>query len=117
MSDLVVEHREGQLSRRLRRRRVQIAFAIAAVEAVLVVAGILPWWLVAAAAVGAVSLYVWVGRDHPSPGVRAGIWIGAFSQLMVVLIPVGIVFVGVLAIVLIALFAVVVLAALLLDRR
>ena len=46
MSGLVVEHRESQFSRRLRRRRVQIAVGIAAVEAVLVVAGILPWWLV-----------------------------------------------------------------------
>ena len=117
MSGLVVEHRESQLSRRLRRRRVQIAVGIAAVEAVLVVAGILPWWIVVAAAAGSVALYVWVGRGHHSPGVRAGTWLAAVSQLIVVLVPVGIVFVGVLAIVLIALLAVVALAVLLLDRR
>ena len=117
MSGLVVEHRESQLSRRLRRRRVQIAVGIAAVEAVLVVAGILPWWIVVAAAAASVALYIWVGRDHQSSGVRAGAWLAAVSQLIVVLVPVGIVFVGVLAIVLIALLAVVALAVLLLDRR
>jgi hypothetical protein len=117
MSGLVVEHREGQFSRRLRRRRLQIAVGIAVVEAVLVVAGIVPWWVVVAAAAGSVALYIWVGRDHASPGVRAGTWLAAVSQLMVVLVPIGIVFVGVLAIVLIALLAVVALAVLLLDRR
>ena len=68
MSGLVVEHRESQFSRRLRRRRVQIAVGIAAVEAVLVVAGVLPWWLVVAAAAGSVALYVWLGRDHTLAG-------------------------------------------------
>ena len=117
MSGFVVEHRESQLSRRLRHRRVQIALGIAAVEAVLVVAGILPWWLVVAAATGSVAFYIWVGRDHAAPGLRAAAWLAAVSQLIVVLVPVGIVFIGLLAIVLVALLAVAVLAALLLDRR
>lgn len=117
MSGLVVEHRESQFSRRLRRRRLQVAVAIAVVEAVLVAAGILPWWLIVAAAAGSVALYIWLGRDHASPGVRNATWLAAVSQLMVVLVPIGIVFIGVLAIVLIAVFAVVALAALLLDRR
>ena len=72
MSGLVVEHRESQFSRRLRRRRVQIAVGIAAVEAVLVVAGVLPWWLVVAAAAGSVALYLWVGRDHALTGRSRG---------------------------------------------
>jgi hypothetical protein len=117
MSGVIVEHRETQLSRRLRRRRVQIALGIAAVEAILVVVGVLPWWLVVAAAAGSVALYVWVGRDHSSPGVRAGTWLAAVSQLMVVLVPLGLLFVGVLAIVVVAILAAVALAVLLLDRR
>jgi hypothetical protein len=117
MSGLVLEHGESQFSRRLRRRRMPIALGIAAVEAVLVVAGILPWWLVVAAAAGSVALYLWVGRDHGSPAVRAGSWLAAVSQLIVVLVPLGLVFVGVLAIVVVALLAVVALAMLLLDRR
>jgi len=82
MSGVIVEHRETQLSRRLRRRRVQIAVGIAAVEALLVIVGILPWWLVVAAAAGSVALYVWVGRDHSSPGVRTRTWLAAVSQLI-----------------------------------
>ena len=117
MSGFVVEHRESQFSRRLRRRRVQIAVGIAAVEAVLVVAGLLPWWLVLAAAAGSVALYLWLGRDHTSPGVRAATWIAAVSQLIVVLVPVGLVVVGILAIVAVAILAAVALAMLLLDRR
>ena len=58
MSGLVVEHRERQFSRWLRRRRVQLAVGLAAVEAVLVVAGVLPWWLVVVAAAGSVALYL-----------------------------------------------------------
>ena len=117
MSGFVVEHRESQFSRRLRRRRVQIAVGIAAVEAVLVVAGILPWWLVVAAAAGSVALYLWLGRDHTSPGVRAATWLAAVSQLIVVLVPVGLVVVGFLAILVVAILAAVALAVLLLDRR
>jgi hypothetical protein len=117
MSGLVVEHRESQLSRRLRRQRVQIAFAIAVVEAILVLVGIVPWWLVVALAAGSVALYVWFGRGHASPGVRAATWLAAVSQLIVVLVPIGLVFVGILAIVVIAVLAAVALAMLLLDRR
>jgi len=117
MSGVIVEHRESPLSRRLRRRRLQIAFGIAAVEAILVVVGVLPWWLVVAAAAGSVALYVWVGREHTSPGFRAGTWLAAVSQLMVVLVPLALLFVGVLAIVLVAVLAAVALAVLLLDRR
>ena len=117
MSGLVVEHRESQFSRWLRRRRVQLAVGIAAVEAVLVVAGVLPWWLVVVAAAGSIALYLWRGRDHGSPGVRAATWLAAVSQLIVVLGPVGLVVVGVLAIVVVAVLAAIALTVLLLDRR
>jgi hypothetical protein len=64
-----------------------------------------------------VALYVRVGRSHASPSVRTATWLAAVSQLLVVLVPVGIVFIGVLAIVVVALLAVGALTALLLDRR
>jgi hypothetical protein len=117
MSNLVIEHRETDLSRRLRRNRIQIAVVIAGVEGVLVLAGILPWWLVLLAAAASVALYMRVGRIHASPSVRTATWLAAVSQLLVVLVPVGIVFIGVLAIVVVALLAVGALTALLLDRR
>ena len=118
MSGLVVEHRESQFSRRLRRRRVQIAVGIAAVEAVLVVAGVLPWWLVVAArppdpsrcTSGSAGITARTGRSCSD-------WLAAVSQLIVVLVPVGLVVVGVLAIVVVAVLAAVALAVLLLDRR
>lgn len=117
MTGLVVEHRESHLSRRLRRRRVQVAVGIASVEAVLVLVGVLPWWAALLAAVGSVAAYAWVGRRHVSPGVRLATWLAAVSQLVVVLVPVGIVLVGLLALVGVAVLAAAALTVLLLDRR
>lgn len=117
MSGYIVEHRESRFARRLRRRRLQVALAVAAVEAILVVVGAIPWWLVVALAVGAVAGYIWLGRDHRNPTLRAASWVAAVSQLFVVLVPVAIVLIGLLAIVLVVLLAAAALAALLLDRR
>lgn len=117
MSGYIVEHRESRFARRLRRRRRQVALAVAAVEAILVVVGAIPWWLVVALAVGAVAGYIWLGRDHRNPTLRAASWVAAVSQLFVVLVPVAIVLIGLLAIVLVVLLAAAALAALLLDRR
>jgi len=117
MSNLVLEHRDTRFSRRLRRRRLQIAIAIALVEAVLLLAGLVPWWVAVATAAAAVAAYVWVGRSHASPTVRAVTWVAAVSQLIVVLVPVGIVLAGVLVLVVLAAAAAVALVVLLLDRR
>jgi hypothetical protein len=117
MSGYVVEHRESRFARRLRRRRLQVALAIAAVEGILVLAGVLPWWLVIALAAAGVGGYVWLGRDHRSPTVRAASWVAAVSQLVVVLVPVAVVVIGLLAIVVVVLLAAGALAVLLLDRR
>lgn len=117
MSGYIVEHRESRFARRLRRRRLQVALAVAAVEAILVVVGAIPWWLVVALAVGAVAGYIWLGRDHRNPTLRAASWVAAVSQLFVVLVPVAIVLIGLLAIVLVVVLAAAALAALLLDRR
>jgi hypothetical protein len=117
MSGYVVEHRESRFARRLRRRRLHVALAIAAVEGILVLAGVIPWWFVIALVIAAVAGYVWVGRDHRNPTLRAASWVAAVSQLVVVLVPVAVVLIGLLAIVLVALLAVGALATLLLDRR
>lgn len=117
MSNLILEQGDTPFSRRLRRHRAQIALVIALLEAILVVAGVLPWWVVAATAAIAVAAYVWFGRGHSSPVVRGITWVVAVSQLVVVLVPVGLVVAGVLAIVILVVIAVVALAVLLLDRR
>ena len=117
MSGLVVEHRESLFSRRLRRRRVPIAVGIAAMEAVLVLVSIVPWWTVVAAAIVSVGAYVGADRWQLSPAVRTATWLAAVSQLVVVLVPVGIVLVGLLALVGLVVLAVVALTVILLDRR
>ena len=117
MSDLVLEHGESQFSRRLRRRRAPIAVGIAAAESVLVLVGIMPWWAAVVAAVVSVAAYVWVGGQRTSPGVRAAAWLAAVSQLIVGLVPVGIVLAGLLALVAVVALAAVALTVLLLDRR
>lgn len=117
MSGYVLEHRESRFARRLRRRRLQVALAVAAVEGILVLVGAIPWWLVIALAVAAMAGYVWLGRDHRNPTVRAASWVAAVSQLIVVLVPAAVVIVGLLAIVLVVLLAIGALTVLLLDRR
>jgi hypothetical protein len=114
---VVIEHRESRRAGSLRRNRLRIALGIAAVEGILVLAGVLPWWVVVAAAVAAVAIYVWVAREHPRGDVRQGGWIAAVSQLIVVLVPVAVVIATVVAVALVVLFAVVILIALLVDRR
>jgi hypothetical protein len=117
MSNLVLEHRDTRFSRRLRRRRTQVALVIAVAEAVLLLAGFVPWWVAVVTAAAAVAAYAWVGRSHASPTVRAITWVAAVSQLIVVLVPVGIVLAGVLVLAVLVAAAAVALAVLLVDRR
>ncbi|MSO95216.1 MAG: hypothetical protein EXQ81_05405 [Thermoleophilia bacterium] len=117
MSNLVVEHREGSFSRGLRRRRFIVAGGVATVEAVLVLADLVPWWAVVVAAVAAMAFYVGVGRAHSVPIIRSVSWVAAASQLVVVLVPVAVVLLGFLAFVGVVVLAVLALIVLLLDRR
>ena len=116
-SDVLIEHGETRLARRVRQNRVKIALAIAAFEGILVLAGAIPWWLVVLLALGALAAYAAWGREHPSADVRVVTWTAAVSQLVVVLVPVlagALVVVAALAVVALAAVA---LAVLLLDRR
>jgi hypothetical protein len=113
----ILEHRERRLTRRVRHNRFRIALAIAAVEGILVIAGVMPWWLVVLLALGAVAAYAGWGREHESSDVRVLTWTAAVSQLLVVLVPVLAGALVVLAAVAVVLLAALALAAILLDRR
>jgi hypothetical protein len=113
----LLEHRERRLTRRVRHNRFRIALAIAAAEGILVIAGVLPWWIVVLLALAAVAGYAGWGREHESADVRVLTWTAAVSQLVVVLVPVLAGALVVLAAVAVVLLAAVALAALLLDRR
>ena len=86
-SDLLIEHGETRLARRVRQNRVKVALAIAALEGILVLAGAIPWWLVVLLALGALASYAAWGREHESADVRVVTWTAAVSQLIVVLVP------------------------------
>ena len=116
-SQLLLEHRERRLTRRVRQNRFRIALAIAAAEGILVLAGAIPWWVVVLLALGALAAYAGWGREHESPDVRTLTWTAAVSQLVVVLVPVLAGALVVLAAAAVVLLAAVALAALALDRR
>ena len=116
-SDLLIEHGETRLARRVRQNRVKVALAIAALEGVLVLAGAIPWWFVVLLALAALAVYAGWGREHRSPEVRVGTWTLAVSQLLVVVVPLAAGLLVVLAAVVVVLLACLALAGLLLDRR
>jgi FtsH-binding integral membrane protein len=114
---VLIEHGESRLVRRVRQNRLKLALAIAALEGVLVLAGAIPWWFVVLLALGALAAYAGWGREHPSADIRTVTWTAAVSQLVVVLVPVVAGALVVLAAFAVVLVAVVALAALVLDRR
>ena len=86
----LLEHRESRLApARCGTTRYRIALAIAAAEGILVLAGVMPWWLVVAprARCRRRATLGW-GREHESADVRVVTWTAAVSQLLVVLVPV-----------------------------
>ncbi len=116
-SQILIEHGETRLARRLRHNRSKVALAIAALEGILVLVGVIPWWLVVFLALVSLAGYAAWGREHESADVRVVTWTAAVSQLVVLLVPVLAGLVVVLAAVVVVLLAAVALAALLLDRR
>ena len=116
-SQLLIEHGESRVARRIRHNRYKVALAIAAIEGLLVLAGAIPWWLVVVLALGALGAYVGWGREHESPDVRVVTWTAAVSQLVVVLVPVLAGALVVLVAAVVVACAALALVALLLDRR
>jgi hypothetical protein len=116
-SHLLIEHHERPLTRRVRQNRLRIAVAIAVAEAILVIVGAIPWWVVVLLALVSVVAYAAWGREHESPDVRVLTWTAAVSQLLVVLVPVLAGALVILVAVAVVLLAAVALAAILLDRR
>ena len=116
-SHVLIENGESRLVRRLRQNRVRLALAIAALEGILVLAGVIDWWLVVLFALVALGVYAAWGREHRSPDVRFATWTAAVSQLLVVLVPLLAGVLVVLAVVAVVALAAVALVALLLDRR
>ena len=117
MSHVVLEHGESTLARRIRRNRVKVALGVAAVEGILVLAGVITWWFVVLLALAALAAYAAWGREHEHPDVRTVTWTAAVSQLLVVVVPLAAGALVVVATVAVVLLAVVALGALFLDRR
>jgi hypothetical protein len=113
----VIEHGETRRDRRLRLNRLRIAVGIAVVEGVAVVAGGIPWWPTVVLAAVAVFIHLGVGRPHRRSLVRSVTWIAAVSQVAVAVVPALVAVAVALAVVVLVLVGLVVLAALLLDRR
>ena len=112
-----IEHGRGRVGGLLRQRRWALVLWVVLVEGILVLFDAVPWWAVLVLAAAAFALYVGVGRGHRNAALREASWIGAVSQLLVVLVPVLAVVVTALAVVLLVLAALGALALLLLDRR
>jgi hypothetical protein len=112
-----VEHGTSRTGRWLRGRRLGLAFAIAVVEGILVVADVIPGWFALVVAAIVILFYLFIGRDLNADSVRQTSWILAMSQALVALVPVLVFVVGALALVLVGVLALVALLALVADRR
>ena len=115
MSDLVIEHGESSRGRRLRHNRLRLALVVAAIEGIVVLAGGVPWWVVVVLAAASVAIYVYVRDRGPSQVVQLA-WIAAFSQTVLVVVPIVAGLILILAILVIVMFAIVALIALARDR-
>ena len=113
---VILEHGDTPRSRRLRRNRLRVAVVIAALEGILVLAGVIPWWAVFAAAAVAIAVEVAV-REVTWPALRQVTWIAAVSQLTVVLVPIAAAILTLLAVLVLVVIALVAVAALLYRRR
>ena len=101
----------------LARRRLRIALIVAAAEAFLVLADILPGWTVLVLAAVAVGFWAVAGRTYQSATVRQGSWIFAASQALAALVPLLLHFLETVAYVVIAIVAILALVFLFADRR
>ena len=95
----MIEQGSTRLGRWLRERRLRLAAWIALLEAILVVAHVIPKLSALLAAAVLFLFYVFIGRTMRSDAVRHVSWIAATSQVLVVLVPALLIVVGILAVV------------------
>ncbi len=72
----------------LREHRLRVTLITAFVEGLLVLVGVISWWLVVALAIVAVGFWGVAGRNYKSGTGRQVSWIFASSQAVVVLVPI-----------------------------
>ena len=113
----VLEHGTTRKPRWFRANRFRIALGIAVVETILIVANVLSWFLAIGIATLVFALYLVVRRKVKNPAIRQVAWTAALSQTVPVLIPLLLVLATTIAIVTIAVFALVIVVLLFLDRR
>lgn len=89
---------------------------IAGAEAVLVVVGVIPRWLVVVIAAIVLVFYFARGRRASSPSVRQSAWSIALSQALVLFVPLILWVIGAIAIVAIAAVAAAIVVLIILDR-
>jgi hypothetical protein len=92
------------------------AMAIAFVEGILVLFGIIPRWVAVGIAVAVVAGYFLRGRLIKDGAVRQAVWAVTLSQAVVLLVPILSWVLTVAAIVIVAIIGVLVVVALLADR-
>ena len=112
-----LEHRSTRAGRWLRVRRLKLALWIAVLEGLLVVFDAIPGWLALVVGGAVIAFYLFVGRNLTLDSGRQASWVAALSQVLVARVPVLLFFVGLLAVVALAILVVVALLALFADRR
>jgi hypothetical protein len=117
-SQPMIEAGGTRIGRWLRERRLRVALWVAVIEGIIVaVENDISRWTVLVIAVPVLLLYVLVGRNIRWDVGRQLAWITAASQVMALLVVILAFIAGLVALVLVGLFAVVALAYLFSDLR
>src|SRR5437588_4112271 len=113
-----IEAHSSRASRWLRERRLRLALWIAVLEGIVVaVRGDISRWTVVVIAVAVLAVYVSTRDRIRWDAGRQIVWVVAASQVMALLVVILAVIVGVIALVLVAAFAIVALVYLFSDLR
>lgn len=111
-----IEHGSTGPGRWLRERRFRLTLWIALAEGLLYLVHVLHWWeAVGLAAIG-VAVWWYAGRTSRSDLFRQATWIFAFSQLLVLCVPVALTIFTAIAIGVVALLAIAALIFLFRER-
>jgi hypothetical protein len=111
-----IEHRQSSSARWLRERRLRLALLIAFIESLLVLSSDHGWRYVVIAAIIALAVYWFLGRRRPGV-VYELTWVAAFSQLLAAIVPFLWGLLWWLGAILLVVLGLLMLAALLLDRK